>query len=245
MIADEVKGQLQLEANQAQANVAKQDVDPTNNSVVNLLSDKQPHVFVAGSNLDLVTAAGQECVCSEGDVLRVPPISPPVPDTASATVVATKGGTRHCGQGDTVSVAMTDLQDMHNHMREKIDDGLAELQEKQGKSGLPAAPTDAAGSPAPAAFASSAPPPDSNAASEISQQSNAADQAEREASAMAPSPTMASSTTPLTIALGQTTDQVTSALGNPPKIIDLGSKVIYTYPDMKVIFNNGKVSDVQ
>jgi len=127
---------------------------------------------------------------------------------------------------------MTDLQDMHNHMREKIDDGLAELQEKQGKSGLPAAPTDAAGSPAPAAFASSAPPPDSNAASEISQQSNAADQAEREASAMAPSPTMASSTTPLTIALGQTTDQVTSALGNPPKIIDLGSKVIYTYPPM-------------
>ena len=38
---------------------------------------------------------------------------------------------------------------------------------------------------------------------------------------------------------------VTSQLGNPTKIIDLGAKKIYAYPDMKVIFMNGKVSDVQ
>jgi hypothetical protein len=48
-----------------------------------------------------------------------------------------------------------------------------------------------------------------------------------------------------TVALGQTTDQVAAILGAPKQIIDLGSKKIYKYPDMKVIFIDGKVSDVQ
>ncbi|WP_260706460.1 hypothetical protein [Edaphobacter flagellatus] len=48
-----------------------------------------------------------------------------------------------------------------------------------------------------------------------------------------------------TIALGQTPDQVTSILGTPKQIVDLGSKKIYKYPDMKVVFTDGKVSDVQ
>jgi hypothetical protein len=48
-----------------------------------------------------------------------------------------------------------------------------------------------------------------------------------------------------TVAIGQTPDQVTAALGAPKQIIDLGAKKIYRYADMKVIFMNGKVSDVQ
>ncbi|HUZ93620.1 MAG TPA: hypothetical protein VMU57_01770 [Edaphobacter sp.] len=48
-----------------------------------------------------------------------------------------------------------------------------------------------------------------------------------------------------TVALGQTPDQVKSALGAPDKIVNLGSKMIYVYKDMKVIFMDGKVSDVQ
>jgi hypothetical protein len=48
-----------------------------------------------------------------------------------------------------------------------------------------------------------------------------------------------------TIALGQTIDQVVGTMGSPAQIVDLGSKKIYKYPDMKVIFMNGKVSDVQ
>jgi hypothetical protein len=48
-----------------------------------------------------------------------------------------------------------------------------------------------------------------------------------------------------TIALGQTIDQVTANMGTPQQIIDLGAKKIYKYPDMKVIFMNGQVSDVQ
>jgi hypothetical protein len=48
-----------------------------------------------------------------------------------------------------------------------------------------------------------------------------------------------------TIALGQSIDQVTATMGAPQQIIDLGAKKIYKYPDMKVIFMNGKVSDVE
>ena len=50
---------------------------------------------------------------------------------------------------------------------------------------------------------------------------------------------------PKTIALGQTTDQVVAILGQPQKIVNLGVKQMYFYPDMKVIFTSGKVSDVQ
>jgi len=48
-----------------------------------------------------------------------------------------------------------------------------------------------------------------------------------------------------TVSLGQTENQVKSTLGAPDKIINLGSKEIYVYKDIKVIFTNGKVSDVQ
>jgi hypothetical protein len=50
---------------------------------------------------------------------------------------------------------------------------------------------------------------------------------------------------PKTIALGQTKDQVVAIFGQPQKIVNLGAKEMYFYPDMKVIFTNGKVTDVQ
>jgi hypothetical protein len=50
---------------------------------------------------------------------------------------------------------------------------------------------------------------------------------------------------PPSIQLGQTIDQVVAAIGQPEKIADLGTKKIYTYKDLKVIFVNGVVSDVQ
>jgi hypothetical protein len=48
-----------------------------------------------------------------------------------------------------------------------------------------------------------------------------------------------------TISLGQTPEQVKAILGEPEKIVNLGSKVTYVYKDMKVIFQDGKVADVQ
>jgi hypothetical protein len=50
---------------------------------------------------------------------------------------------------------------------------------------------------------------------------------------------------PVNIEKGMTPDQVEAAMGKPEKKVTLGSKVIYCYKDMKVIFLSGKVSDVQ
>jgi hypothetical protein len=50
---------------------------------------------------------------------------------------------------------------------------------------------------------------------------------------------------PQTIEKGMTPDQVTNALGKPDKIVNLGTKQLYIYKDLKVTFVNGKVSDVQ
>jgi hypothetical protein len=50
---------------------------------------------------------------------------------------------------------------------------------------------------------------------------------------------------PKTITVGLTKDQVIAILGQPQKIVDLGTKQMYYYPDMKVIFIDGKVTDVQ
>ena len=50
---------------------------------------------------------------------------------------------------------------------------------------------------------------------------------------------------PAEISLGQTIDQVTAILGQPKSVVDLGAKKIYVYKDMKVVFNAGKVTDVQ
>lgn len=50
---------------------------------------------------------------------------------------------------------------------------------------------------------------------------------------------------PTKISLGQTIEEVTANLGRPDKVVDLGSKKIYVYPDLKITFQDGKVSDVQ
>lgn len=48
-----------------------------------------------------------------------------------------------------------------------------------------------------------------------------------------------------TVELGQTPQQVEAALGKPDTIVNLGAKMTYVYKTMKVIFQDGKVADVQ
>jgi hypothetical protein len=52
-------------------------------------------------------------------------------------------------------------------------------------------------------------------------------------------------TEPQAVHLGDSQDRALAALGQPEKKIDLGSKKIWVYKDLKVTFLNGKVSDVQ
>jgi hypothetical protein len=60
-----------------------------------------------------------------------------------------------------------------------------------------------------------------------------------------PPPDGAPSSTPKTVALGQAKDQVIAILGQPQKVASVGTKEIDFYPDMKVIFVNGAVTDIQ
>ena len=50
---------------------------------------------------------------------------------------------------------------------------------------------------------------------------------------------------PVSIEKGMSQDDVEAAMGKPDKKVTLGTKQIYYYKDRKVIFVNGKVSDVQ
>jgi len=47
------------------------------------------------------------------------------------------------------------------------------------------------------------------------------------------------------IQLGQTIPEVVTVLGQPERIVNLGSKKIYVYKTLKITFLDGKVSDVQ
>ena len=63
--------------------------------------------------------------------------------------------------------------------------------------------------------------------------------------AQQPQPAPVPQQEPVKIGLGQTADQVVAGLGQPDKVVDLGSKKIYIYKDLKITFVDGKVSDVQ
>jgi hypothetical protein len=250
-IADEVKGQLALENAEATQTAQHQDVDPASSGIARILADVSAghaHVFVAGSALDVTNPNGQECALSDGDVLLLQ--TPPAADatTADLVVLASKGG-QECPKSSMITVQMTDLQEMQNHMRETIDQGLQDLQAKQGKGGLPAAPPSAQAPPTATEFAAIAPPPTPQDAADLQQQSQQADQAEQdvqsEAAQDSGSPVSAAPAAPASVEMGQTLDQVQAAMGAPSRVANLGSKVIYYYNGMKVVFQDGKVADVQ
>ncbi len=58
-------------------------------------------------------------------------------------------------------------------------------------------------------------------------------------------PVVTQSVSPKSIELGNTPDEVQSIMGQPDKIINLDARVIHVYKDMKIIYVDGKVSDVQ
>lgn len=181
-IAAEVRNQIALENQEAQLNAAQADIDPGSSGIDRLLNDKQAHIFVVGSPLDVVDATETECSLSEGDVLALQGPSAPNAQAASLVVLASKGA-KECGRQATVTVALEDLQEMQNHMRATIDQGLEDLKTKQGQDGLPPLPPAAQQAQAQAQYAPLAPPSDPDAAAEIQQQADKADQLEKDASA--------------------------------------------------------------
>ena len=66
----------------------------------------------------------------------------------------------------------------------------------------------------------------------------------RVAPAPAPAPA-APAAPPPTISIGESSTEVLQAMGMPLQMIDLGKKKTFVYKDMKIIFVNDKVSDMQ
>jgi hypothetical protein len=254
MISDEVKRQIALENQEATATAQKQEIGPASSGIARMLSDNQTHVFIAGDSLDVVQTSGQECGISQGDVLEITSAPPANANAATATVLCSKGG-NECPKSAQVQVPFSDLQEMQNHMRQTIDQGLGDMQAKQGTNGLPAAPASAKAAPVQSDFVAAAPPPEQNVSETIKEESKEADQAEVEVAKEVPPPnpadgaahasTAAAASGPVTVSQGQTVAEVTAALGQPKSVVKLPSKEIYVYQDMKVTFKGGKVTDVQ
>ncbi len=251
-IADEVKQELALENSEATQTAQHQDVDPGSSGIARLLSDGRQHVFVAGDALDLVDSNGQECAISDGDVLLLKTPPPADATTADLVVLASKGG-KECQKLNTVTVQLTDLQEMQNQMRATIDQGLKDLQDKQGKGGLPPAPPSAMAPPTATEYAQIAPPSTPQDEADLKQQDQQADQAEQEVTSEAPQDSSAPvsaveaapAAAPASVELGQSLGQVEGTMGVPQRVAKLGAKVIYYYNGMKVIFIDGKVTDVE
>ncbi len=262
MIADEVQRQIALENAEAKANAGQQVADAGSSSIERAIDDVaagKPRVFVAGKELDVLDANQQECAVTDGDLLQMSVAPPAAATSATLTVVSSKGGVE-CKPNVQVSVPLDELQEMQNHMRETVDQGLQELQAKQGKGGLPAAPPSAMIPTATALVAQGAPPPDPAGAQELAAQAQQADAAEKDVAAdtsggapagPAAAPAATSAAAPVaapatvSVSLGQSIADVTAAVGQPSKILNLGPKTVYVYSDMKVTFKAGKVTDVQ
>jgi hypothetical protein len=234
-IADEVHRQLDQERAESQA-AAPAAAAPA------FLADNSTHVFVVANGLDVPFGAAS-CSLTGGDVLQMTAPPPANSATANLAVLASKG--QDCARGSIVTVAVTDLQEMQNHMRETLDQGLADLQSRQGQGGLPAAPPAAVRPPVDAPYAKAAPPPDPNIAAEVSQEADTAAQAENDTLSQASGPSFSGGSAPQSVSLGMSIDQVVGILGQPTMVGDLGSKKVYSFGNMKVIFIDGKVTDVQ
>ena len=240
LVADEVQRQLRQESVESQN--AAQNVMPALDAPPPILADNNPHVFVVSSIL-IANDGGQECALTQGDVLQLNSAPSPDANFANVTVLASKG--QDCGANKLIPVQLADLQEMQNHMRETLDQGLGELQAHQGQGGLPAIdPPIRAQLAAP--YVAELPPAESNVAGELQQEAQGADRQEQDALGQAAQVAATpNSAAPVTIQIGQTIADVVALIGNPTRIADLGQKKTYFYKDMKIIFVDGKVNDVQ
>ncbi len=225
-IADEVHRQLEQE--RAEQASMGQDTSAA-------LFTGGSHVFVVSTPLQ-VDDGRMGCALTEGDVLRMNGAPPPNASFATVTVLASKG--HDCRRDSRVQVALNDLVEMQNQMRANLDQGLNDLQSRQGQEGMPSLPSNATGFTN-TSFASEV-RPDANASTELSQAAQDADRAEQDVVSQA-----ADSGGTVRITLGMSIAEIEQALGRPTDIADLGSKKIYIYKNMKITFIDGRVSDVQ
>jgi hypothetical protein len=139
LIADEVRQQLAAEkAAAAQpASTNPEQPAPGTEQAPPALNQK---FFVVSSNLE-VTAAGQACALTPGDIIHRTSKDVSAEGNVAVEVVSSKPG--DCPADSSTTVELATLQEMHNQLREQIDSGLKMLADNQAK-GLPNGPAAAA-----------------------------------------------------------------------------------------------------
>jgi hypothetical protein len=175
-IADEVKAQIaasQAQAGQpASSGGAPAAPAAANAEEVPPALDPAHRTFVVDTEVDVV-ADGQECALTQGDVITRLGDTPDQDNKVNVSIASSKKS--DCAAGKNVLVAVDDLQEMHNHFEEQLDEGMKALASKQGTGGMPKAPdTGTVASDVPA------PPPDQSAGKALEDQQKAADQTEVE-----------------------------------------------------------------
>jgi hypothetical protein len=157
MIAEEVKNQLAA----AKSAAGSKGAAPTSSqSQLPDALNPAERIFVVSSSLDVANAAGKECGLAPGDVVMRMTDTPDDNQNVTASVQSSKKA--DCAAGQTVSIGVQDLQEMHNQFRQQLDSGLQTLASNAGKGGLPQAPdTSTIGGEV------SAPMPDQTAADQL------------------------------------------------------------------------------
>jgi hypothetical protein len=173
-IAGEVKAQLaqqQQQAGTVSGGDAQAAPAPTGDQVPPAL-DPARRTFVVDNGLTVISD-GQECELTGGDVITRLTDTPDADQKVTASVSASKKS--DCIPGSQILVSVDDLQEMHNHFEEQLNNGLKSLAEKQGTGGLPKAPdTATVSSDVPT------PQPDQDAAKDLSAAQSEADQTEQQ-----------------------------------------------------------------
>jgi hypothetical protein len=100
--------------------------------------DPNHRTFIVATILTEQAPDGSDCSLSPGDV--VTRIDDTPDDNKNVKVLVSSSQKCDCNSGSQVAMAVDDLQEMHNHFREQLDQGLKTLAENQGKNGIPAGP---------------------------------------------------------------------------------------------------------
>ena len=146
-IADEVRAQLEAEkaaaaapqqpAAAATSGGASADASAQQEEVPAAL-DPNHRTFIVATILTEQAPDGSDCSLSPGDVVTRIEDSPDA--NKNVKVLVSSSQKDDCHSGSQVAMAVDDLQEMHNHFREQLDQGLKTLAENQGKNGIPAGP---------------------------------------------------------------------------------------------------------
>jgi hypothetical protein len=169
-IAEEVSRQLAAEQQQS-ASPAPPPPAPSGAEAAPAALDPAQRLFVVSSDLTLSSSDGQACELTAGDIITRLDDTPDNNNRVRVSVSSSKGN--DCRVGSTLMAQVSDLQDMHNHLREQVDSGLKTLADNSGQGGLPTAPdtgTSAGEVPLPT--------PDASANSALQAQQQAASQTE-------------------------------------------------------------------